>query len=131
MQSDSCTYICNQIVANDKKMEIRRDVFQAIADPTRRNIIELIAEKPMTPNNVADTFDISRQAISKHIKILTECGLLSLNIQGRKYYYTIQPKKLAEVNDWLEPFRKMWEERFNAIGDLLNELQTKKAKRKK
>ena len=85
----------------------------------------------MTPNNVADSFDISRQAISKHIKILTECGLLSLNIQGRDYYYTIQPKKLAEVNDWLKPFRKMWEDRFNAIDDLLNELQTKKATHKK
>ena len=84
-------------------MEIRRDVFQAIADPTRREIIGLIAKKPMTPNNVAESFDISRQAISKHIKILTECGLLSLNIQGRDYYYTIQPKKLAEVNKWLEP----------------------------
>ena len=112
-------------------MEIRRDVFQAIADPTRREIIGLIAKKPMTPNNVADSFDISRQAISKHIQILTECGLLSLNIQGRDYYYTIQPKKLAEVNDWLEPFRKMWEDRFDAIDSLLSELQTKKAKRKK
>lgn len=112
-------------------METRRDVFQAIADPVRRDIIGLIAKKPMTPNNVADSFDISRQAISKHIKILTECGLLSLNIQGRDYYYTIQPKKLAEVNDWLKPFRKMWEDRFNAIDDLLNELQTKKATHKK
>jgi len=112
-------------------MEIRRDVFQAIADPTRREIIGLIAKKPMTPNNVANSFDISRQAISKHIQILTECGLLSLNIQGRDYYYTIQPKKLAEVNDWLEPFRKMWEDRFDAIDNLLSELQTKKAKRKK
>ena len=112
-------------------METRRDVFQAIADPVRRDIIGLIAKKPMTPNNVADSFDISRQAISKHIKILTECGLLSLNIQGRDYYYTIQPKKLAEVNDWLKPFRKMWEDRFNAIDDLLSELQTKKATHKK
>jgi DNA-binding transcriptional ArsR family regulator len=112
-------------------MEIRRDVFQAIADPTRREIIGLIAKKPMTPNNVANSFNISRQAISKHIQILTECGLLSLNIQGRDYYYTIQPKKLAEVKDWLEPFRKMWEDRFDAIDNLLSELQTKKAKRKK
>jgi DNA-binding transcriptional ArsR family regulator len=112
-------------------MEIRRDVFQAIADPTRREIIGLIAKKPMTPNTVADSFDISRQAISKHIQILTECGLLSLTIQGRDYYYTIQPKKLAEVNDWLEQFRKMWEDRFDAIDNILSELQTKKAKRKK
>lgn len=112
-------------------MEIRRDVFQAIADPTRRDIIGLIAKKTMTPNSVAESFDISRQAISKHIKILTECGLLSLTIQGREYYYTIQPKKLAVVNNWLEPFRKMWEGRFNAIEDLLNEMQTKKTKAKK
>lgn len=112
-------------------MEIRRDVFQAIADPIRRDIIGLIAKKPMTPNNVAESFDISRQAISKHIKILTECGLLSLTIQGRKYYYTIQPKKLAEVNDWLEPYMKMWEGRLNAIDDLLNKMQTKRTKSKK
>lgn len=107
-------------------MEIRRDVFQAIADPIRRDIIGLIAKKSMTPNNVAESFNISRQAISKHIKILTECGLLSLTIQGREYYYTIQPKKLAEVNDWLQPYRKMWEGRLTAIDDLLNEMQTKK-----
>jgi DNA-binding transcriptional ArsR family regulator len=107
-------------------MEIRRDVFQAIADPTRREILGLIAKKPMTPNSVADSFAISRQAISKHIKILTECGLLSLKIQGRDYYYAIQPKKLAEVNDWLEQFRQMWEARFDAMEDLLSELQTKK-----
>ncbi|MDP4285249.1 MAG: metalloregulator ArsR/SmtB family transcription factor [Bacteroidota bacterium] len=107
---------------------MRRDVFQAIADPTRREIIGLIAKKPMTPNNVADCFDISRQAISKHIQILTECGLLSLNIKGRDYYYTIEPKKLTEVNDWLEPYRKMWEDRFEAIDDLLNDMQTQKIK---
>ena len=112
-------------------MEIRRDVFQAIADPTRREIIGLIAKKPMTPNHVADRFDISRQAISKHIQILNECGLLSLHIKGRDYYYTIQPKKLAEVYDWLEPYRKMWEGRFDAMNDLLNEMQPKKAKSKR
>ena len=104
---------------------MKRDVFQAIADPTRRNIIGLIAKNPMTPNAVADSFDISRQAISKHIKILTECGLLSLNIQGREYYYTIQPKKLSEVNDWLEPFRTIWEDRFDQLDIVLNNLKTK------
>ena len=112
-------------------MEIRRDVFQAIADPTRREIIGLIAKQPMTPNHVADHFDVSRQAISKHIQLLTECGLLSLTIQGRDYYYRIQPKKLAEVNDWLEPYRTLWEDRFDAIDNLLGELQTKKVKRRK
>lgn len=107
---------------------MRRDVFQAIADPTRRDIIGLIAKKPMTPNAVADSFDVSRQAISKHIKILTECGLLLLEIQGREYFYSIQPKKLAEVNDWLEPFRKMWEDRFDRLDNVLLNLQKKQKK---
>ena len=105
---------------------MRRDVFQAIADPTRRNIIGLIAKNPMTPNAVADSFDVSRQAISKHIKILTECGLLSVAIQGREYYYSIQPQKLAEVGEWLEPFRKMWEDRFNQLDSILKTSKTKK-----
>lgn len=107
---------------------MRRDPFQAIADPTRRDIIVLIAKESMTPNTVAERFDLSRQAISKHIKILTECGLLSLEIQGREYYYTIQPKKLAEVNDWLEPFRKMWESKFNQLDGVLKNLKKKKKK---
>ncbi|MGY4536256.1 DNA-binding transcriptional ArsR family regulator [Mucilaginibacter sp. UYNi724] len=107
-------------------METRRDVFQAIADPTRRDIIGLIAKNPMTPNNVSDSFDLSRQAISRHIKILTECGLLTLNIQGREYYYSIQPNKLKEVNEWLEPFRNMWEDKFNRLDNVLNNLKSKK-----
>jgi DNA-binding transcriptional ArsR family regulator len=107
-------------------METRRDVFQAIADPTRRDIIGLIAKTPMTPNNVSDSFNLSRQAISRHIKILTECGLLTLNIQGREYYYSIQPKKLKEVNEWLEPFRNMWEDKFNRLDNVINNLKTKK-----
>ena len=105
---------------------MRRDVFQAIADPTRRDIISLIAKKPMTPNTVADSFNLSRQAISKHINILAECGLLSLEIQGREYYYTMQVKKLAEVNNWLEPFRIMWEERFSSLDRVLHNLKSKK-----
>ncbi len=105
---------------------MRRDVFQAIADPTRRNIISLIANKPSTPKTVADHFNLSRQAISKHINILAECGLLSLQIQGREYYYTVQPKKLVEVNDWLEPFRKMWEDRFLKLDKVLHHLKSKK-----
>ena len=115
-------------------METRRDVFQAIADPTRRDIIGLIAKSPMTPNAVADSFHVSRQAISNHIKILTECGLLSVNIKGREYYYSIQPQKLAVVYDWLEQYRKLWEERFDAMESILLELQAKpkkQAKRKK
>ena len=109
---------------------MRRDVFQAIADPTRRDIIVLFAKEAMTPNTVAERFDLSRQAISKHIKILTECGLLSLDIQGREYYYTIQPKKLAEVNDWLEPLRELWETRFKQLDHVLNNLKKQKRNKK-
>jgi DNA-binding transcriptional ArsR family regulator len=105
---------------------MRRDVFQAIADPTRRDIISLIAKKAATPNNVADRFDLSRQAISKHINILAECGLLSLEIQGREYYYTVQPKKLEEVHDWLEPFRNLWEAKFTKLDKVLHHLKSKK-----
>ncbi len=105
---------------------MRRDVFQAIADPTRRDIIELISKNPMTPNKVAGSFNVSRQAISKHIKILTECGLLSQSIQGREYYYAIQPKKLAEVSKWLEPFRLMWDNKFNQLDKVLVNLKKKK-----
>lgn len=106
---------------NQNKM--RRDVFQAIADPTRRDIIGLIAKKPMTPNAVAESFGVSRQAISKHMQILLECGLLHINPQGRERYYTVQPKKLAEVADWIEPFRKMWEERFDKLDNIINTLK--------
>ncbi|MCF0074652.1 metalloregulator ArsR/SmtB family transcription factor [Dyadobacter sp. CY261] len=102
---------------------MRRDVFQAIADPTRRDIIGLIAKSPMTPNAVAESFDVSRQAISKHIQILLECGLLTINPQGRERYYTVQPKKLAEVADWIEPFRKMWEDRFDRLDNIINILK--------
>jgi DNA-binding transcriptional ArsR family regulator len=109
---------------------MRRDVFQAIADPTRREIIGLIAQQSLTPNAVANSFDVSRQAISKHIKILTECGLLELNIKGREYYYTMQPGKLAEVDQWLQPFREMWETRFGQLDKLLVKMQSKHKKKK-
>lgn len=105
---------------------MRRDVFQAIADPTRRDIIGLIARQTMTPNAVAESFDISRQAISKHIKILAECGILTVSIEGREYYYSVEPKKLAEVADWIEPFRQMWEQRFDRLDNVLHKLKSKK-----
>ena len=85
----------------------------------------------MTPNAVAESFDVSRQAISKHMKILTECGLLSYSIEGREYYYSVQPKKLKEVNDWLEPFRKHWDKKFNQLDTILNTLKIKKHGKKK
>ncbi|TAE58973.1 MAG: ArsR family transcriptional regulator [Bacteroidetes bacterium] len=103
---------------------MRRDVFQALADPTRREIITLIARKPLTPNAVADSFDVSRQAISKHIKILTECGLLVIRPQGRERLYAVQPQKLGEVSDWLENFRTIWETRFDKLDTLLQNMDS-------
>jgi DNA-binding transcriptional ArsR family regulator len=104
----------------------RRDVFQAIADPTRREIITLISRQPLNLNAVAGNFDMSRQAISLHIKILRECGLILIQQEGRDRYCSIQPKKLAEVADWVEPFRNMWEERFDRVDLILKNLKTKK-----
>ncbi len=112
-------------------MEIRRDVFQAIADPTRRAILALVALQAMTPGAIAGNFDSSRQTISKHIQILTECELLKQTQSGREMYYQFNPKKMKEVADWIEPYRKLWEGRFTAMGDLLNEMQTKKTRSKK
>jgi len=105
---------------------MRRDVFQAIADPTRRDIISLVARNSMTSNDVAASFDVSRQAISKHIKILMECGILMIDQQGRERYYSLQPKKLAQVAAWIEPFRSMWEDKFNRLDDILKKLKSKK-----
>jgi len=109
---------------------MRRDVFQAIADPTRREIISLIAHQSLTPNAVAEKFDISRQAISKHIKILTESGLLSLDIRGREYYYSIQPRKIGEVYEWLASLQKIWDTKFNQLDKLLAQMQTKQKKKR-
>jgi DNA-binding transcriptional ArsR family regulator len=103
---------------------MRRDVFQAIADPTRREIINLIVHKSLTPNAVADSFDVSRQAISKHIKILTECGLIEIKQQGRERFCNIQPEKLSEVANWIDGFRKEWEQRFDRLDNLLIEMQS-------
>ncbi|RPD43306.1 ArsR/SmtB family transcription factor [Chitinophaga barathri] len=107
---------------------MRRDVFQAIADPTRREIINLIAQQSLTPNAVADSFDVSRQAISKHIKILTECGLIVINQQGRERYCYIQAEKLNEVSDWLENFRQLWQHRFEKLDKILIDMQKQNKK---
>ena len=112
-------------------MEIRRDVFQAIADPTRRAILGLVALQAMTPGAIAEKFDSSRQTISKHIQILNECELLNQTQSGREIYYHFNPKKMKEIAEWLEPYRKMWDDRFDAIDDLINEMQTGKTKSKK
>lgn len=105
---------------------MRRDVFQAIADPTRRAILGLIALQAMTPNALAAHFDSSRQAVSKHLKILTECELLEQQQQGREIYYRFNPEKMKEVDDWLKPFRTLWESRFDNLDTLLANLKPKK-----
>jgi len=112
-------------------MEIRRDVFQAIADPTRRAILGLVVLQAMTPGAIAENFDSARQTISKHIQILNECELLSQTQSGREIYYYFNANKMKEIADWLEPYRKMWEGRLDAIDDLLIEMQAKKQGQKK
>jgi DNA-binding transcriptional ArsR family regulator len=104
---------------------MRRDVFQAIADPTRRAILTLIALQAMTPNALAEHFDSSRQAVSKHIKILTECELVKQEQNGREIYYHFNPKKMKEVDKWLQQFRKLWEDRFSNLDNILTQLKTK------
>jgi DNA-binding transcriptional ArsR family regulator len=98
---------------------MRRDVFQAIADPNRRAIINLLAGQKLTLNGVADQFNVSRPAISKHIKILTECGLITIKQQGRERYCEAQLDKLREVTDWAEQYRKFWTTKLDALGDFL------------
>ncbi len=104
---------------------MRRDVFQAIADPTRREIINLIAYQNLNLNSVAEQFDVSRPAISKHIKILTECGLITIRQEGRERYCEAQLDKLSEVSDWVEQYRKFWNEKLDALENYLNTLQAK------
>lgn len=105
---------------------MRRDVFQAIADPTRRAIIGLIALHAMTPNALAEHFNISRQGVSNHIKILTECELVQQEQQGREIYYTLKIEKMKEIDKWLEQFRQIWETRFNQLDNLLATLKKQK-----
>lgn len=100
-------------------MELRRDVFQAIADPTRRAIITLVALQAMTPSAIAENFDSSRQTISKHIRILTECDLLAQKQNGREIYYHLNALKIKEIADFIEPFRKLWDDRFNKLEDIM------------
>lgn len=106
-------------------MKSRRDVFQAIADPTRRAILTLLAVQALTPGAIADHFKSSRQTVSKHIQILTECELLKQEQSGREIYYLINAKKMKEVAEFIEPFRKMWEERFNKLESIMKKYKTK------
>ena len=105
---------------------MRRDVFQAIADPTRRAIITLIALQAMTPNAIAGHFDMTRQAVSKHLRILTECELISQKQQGREIYYQLELNKMKEIDKWLDQFRKIWQARFNQLDDVLLIMKKKK-----
>ena len=105
---------------------MRRDIFQAIADPTRRAIISLIAVHAMTPNALAEHFETSRQAVSKHLQILTECEVVQQQQQGREIYYQLKVDKMKEIDQWLEQFRRIWETRFNQLDDLLKTIKTEK-----
>ena len=107
---------------------MRRDVFQAIADPTRREIISMIAAQSLNLNSVAEQFDISRPAISKHIKILTECGLIVINKKGRERHCEANFKKLNEVSEWVEQYRQFWTQKLDALENYLEDLQTKNTK---
>ncbi len=107
-------------------MESRRDIFQAIADPTRREIIRLVAKKSQNLNAIADQFEMSRQAISLHVKILQECGVIAITKEGRERHCSLQVEKLTEVSDWLQPFRQMWENRFDQLDQVLINLKTNK-----
>jgi DNA-binding transcriptional ArsR family regulator len=109
-------------------METRRDVFQAIADPTRREIIGLIAHDSMNLNAIADHFDITRPAISNHIKILNECGIISIEKIGRERFCKIQPENLKEVSKWIGQFSELWEQRLEAFEKYVNQLNTKRNK---
>ena len=108
---------------------MKRDIFQAIADPTRRAIIALIAIQAMTPNALAEHFNTSRQAVSKHLRILTECELVTQEQKGREIYYSLEIEKMKEIDEWLEQYRKIWEKRFEQLGEVLEVMKKEKAKR--
>jgi len=107
-------------------MQIRRDVFQAIADPTRREILDLVAFQSLNLNSIAEKFDVSRPAISQHIKLLSECGLIVIRKQGRERYCEARLQQLNEVSHWIERYRKLWAGRYEALDDLLEEMKSGK-----
>ena len=105
-------------------MNLRRDVFQAIADPTRRTILLLLASQTMTAGAIALNFNTARPTISKHLQILTECELLEQQQTGREIYYQLNPQKMKEIAEFIEPFRKMWDDRFNKLEDVMKKYKT-------
>ncbi|MEO6837537.1 MAG: metalloregulator ArsR/SmtB family transcription factor [Ginsengibacter sp.] len=110
---------------------MRRDIFQAIADPTRRAIIALIALQAMTPNAIAENFNSTRQAVSKHLRILTECELVKQKYEGREIYYSLEIEKMKEIDKWLDQYRKIWETRFNQLDEILSTMSADKQAIKK
>jgi DNA-binding transcriptional ArsR family regulator len=112
-------------------MEIRRDVFQAIADPTRRQIIGMIAGQPLNLNSIAEKFDVTRQAVSLHVKILAECGLIVIRQEGRERFCEAKLDKLGEVADWIEQYREFWHIRFNSLDKYLRKVQAKNKSKNK
>jgi DNA-binding transcriptional ArsR family regulator len=111
------------IVTNWLHKKMRRDVFQAIADPIRREIIDMLAEDTLTVNAVAEKFAISRPAVSKHLKILNECGLVKTVSKGRERHCTIVPEELSKISAWVEPHRKLWEQKLDSFEQYLHELK--------
>src|SRR3954467_11683848 len=107
-------------------MNLRRDVFQAIADPTTSGILLLVASQSMTAGAIAANFDTARPTVSKHLQILTECELLQQEQHGREIYYHLNPQKMKDVADFIEPFRKMWDDRFNKLETIMKQYQSKK-----
>ena len=105
---------------------MRRDIFQAIADPTRRAIIALIALQALTPTAIAENFNTTRQAVSKHLRILTDCELVKQEQQGREIYYSLEIKKMKEIDKWLSQYRKIWETRFNQLDKVLSTIKNRK-----
>ncbi len=126
MRNQKVAYIPATKRLRNKFTFMKRDIFQAIADPTRRAILVLIATQALTPNALANQFDITRQAVSKHIKILNECELLEQEKIGREIYYELKIDKMKEVDQWLEQFRKIWENRFDQLDNVLKQLKANK-----
>ena len=122
-------YICVSVHLPDMTTETRRDIFQAIADPTRRKIIELISHESMNLKTLSEYFKISRPAISQQIKVLNECGLVKIKREGRETFCSIQPKELKKIADWAGQYSRLWEERIDSFETYVNKLHTQKNKK--
>jgi len=126
LRNPKVAYIFATCELRDNLLKMKQDIFQAIADPTRRAILTLIAVQALTPNAMAEKFDMSRQAVSKHIKVLHECELIKPEQSGREIYYHFNPKKMQEIDQWIDQFRKNWETQFNQLDNVLVTMKNKK-----